>query len=83
MAIINVYKVMLEHFSLALAVFQIFETQIVLPWKGRSRSRRTTFAMAPYHVQYITSYLIAIVMFALSVNNFEIFVKQINCKSLP
>ena len=74
----------LEHFLLALSVFQIFEPQIVWPWKGRSRSRRTTFAMAPYHGQYIIFYLTAIVMFALSVNIFEIFATQIKCqKVLP
>ena len=41
--------------------------EIVWPWKYRSRSWCTTFAMTPYDGKYLTSYLMAIVMFALTI----------------
>ena len=65
MANINLYniKVILEHFLLALIVLQIFIFQNVWPWKCMSRKWCTTFAMAPFNSKYLTSYLIAIVMF--------------------
>ena len=66
-------KVPLEHFSLALTIFQIYIIwfpEIVWPWKYRSRSRCTTFALAPFDGKYLTSYLMAIVMFAPSPTNF-------------
>ena len=39
-------------------------------------SRRTTFAVVPFDGKYPTSYLIAIVVFALSLSIYEIFANQ-------
>ena len=72
MANINLHKVILEHFSLALTVFEIFTFQNTWPWKYKSRSRCTTFAVAPIDDKYWTSYSIAIVIFALSLTIYEI-----------
>ena len=60
MANINLYK---SHFWLAFNVFEIFTFQISWPGKCRSRSW-TAFAVAPFDCKYLTSYLMAIVMFA-------------------
>ena len=46
------------------------------PW----RTRCTTFAMAPSGGTYTTSYLMTIVMFALSLNIYEIFTDQQKCQ---
>ena len=59
-------KVMPEHFLLALTVFEIFPFQNSSPWKCRSRSWSRTFVVAPFDDKCLTSYLIAIVMFAFS-----------------
>ena len=57
--------VKIEHFSLALTVFEKFTFQNAWPWKCRSRSWRTTFAVAPFDGRHPISYLMVIVMFAL------------------
>ena len=127
----NLYKVILKHFSLALAVFQILYIIFSRNWVTlkiyRLRSRYTIFIMAqstaikiileyfslaytvfsilhiiyfkkccdlenigqrhdshmaPFDSKYMTSYLMALVMFgdfALSVTIYEIFAKQIKC----
>ena len=59
-------KVTYEHFSLALTVFEIFTFQNSWHWKCRSRSFCTTFAVSPFDRIFLTSYLMAIVMFAVS-----------------
>ena len=61
---INLYKVVFEHFSLGLILFQILTFQNLWHSKCRSRSWCTTFAVAPFDEKYLTSYLMAIVMFA-------------------
>ena len=43
-------------------------------------SRGTTFTMASFKGKYITSYLMTMVMFALSLTIYEIFENQIKCK---
>ena len=59
-------KVILEHFSLAFIIFEILIFHIsAWPWKCRSRSWCTTFAVAPFDGTYMISYLMAIVMFEL------------------
>ena len=57
-------KVIPEDFSLALTIFKIFTFQNVWPWKCKLRSR--CFTAAPFDGKYMTSYLMAIVMFAFS-----------------
>ena len=50
----NVWKSMkgiLDHFSLFLTVFEIFTFQNSWSWKCRSRTWRTTFAVAPFVCQ--------------------------------
>ena len=54
--------------------------EIVWPWKYISR-RRTTFALAPFDGKYLTSYLMALVMLALSLTICEIFAKILQCQS--
>ena len=44
-------------------------------------SRSTTFAVAPFDGKYLTSFLIVIVMFALSLTNYEIFANQEKCQN--
>ena len=51
-------------FSLALAGFEIFTFQNSLPWICRSMSCCRTFEVSPFDGKYMTSYLMAIVMFA-------------------
>ena len=53
-----------EHVWLAFTVFEIFTLQISWLWKWRSRSWWTVFAVASFDCKYLTSYLMAIVMFA-------------------
>ena len=64
MANISLYKVTVEHFSLALTVFEIFTFHDSWPWKCRSRSWCTAFAVVPYDCKNPTSYLMTIVKFA-------------------
>ena len=77
-------KDILEHFSLALTVFQILYIiwfwEILWPWKYRSRSCFTTFAVVPFDGKYLTFYLTAIEMFASSLAICKIFQKIIKCK---
>ena len=56
-------KIIHEHFSIALAAFQKFTFQNVRPWKWRSKTRCTTFAVVLFDGKYLTSYPMAIVMF--------------------
>ena len=65
-SISTVIKIIYEHFSPALNVFKIFTFQNSLPWNCRLRSRCTAFAVAPFDGKCLTSYLMAIVMFASS-----------------
>ena len=78
-------KVILEHFFLAFTVFQklniIRFPDILWHWKYRSRSRCTTFAMAPFDGKYLTSRLMVIVGFALSLTTCDIFSKIIKCQT--
>ena len=53
-------KVTIEHYSIALTIFQILAFQIVNPWKCRS----TAFAIEPFDSKYMSSY--SMVMYALS-----------------
>ena len=50
----NIYKVIAEHYSIALTVFQILVFQFLWPYKCRSRSWSTSFAMAPFDAKYMT-----------------------------
>ena len=74
-------KVVREHFPLTLAVFEIFTCQSSWPWKCRSRSWCKKFAVAPFCGRYTTSYLMAIVMFALSLTICKIYAKLIKCQN--
>ena len=47
---------------------------------SRSRSRSIKFSMTPFNGDYIISYLMVKVTFALSIGIYEIFSKQINFK---
>ena len=53
-------------FAIALTVFEIFAFQKSWPWKCMSKSWYTTFAVASFDSKYVTSYLMAMVIFALS-----------------
>ena len=64
MANINLYTSHTWASLLALTVFEIFIFQSWWPWKCRSWSWCTTFAVAPFDGKYLTSYLMTIVMFA-------------------
>ena len=70
-------KVMLDHFSPALTVFQILTFQITWPSKYRSRSRYVTFALTPFDGKYTTFYSMTTASFALSLTIYEIFSNQI------
>ena len=72
----NSIKITPEHFSLALTVFEIFIFENSWPWKCKSRSWRTGFAVAPFDGKYLTFNLTAIVMFALSLTVYEIFANK-------
>ena len=54
-------KVIVEHYLLALAVFEILAFQNSWPWKCRSRSWRPPLAVALLDGKYLTSYLVVIV----------------------
>ena len=58
MAYINLYKTHSRTFLLALTTCKIFTFQISPPWKCRSKSWCTTFAVEPFDRKYLTSYLI-------------------------
>ena len=59
-------KVILEHFSLALAVFQIFAFQTnFATLKMLFNVMMNNFAVLPYDGKYLTSNLMAIVLFAI------------------
>ena len=73
-------KVIRDHFSLALTVVQILALHILWPWKRRSRSRCTTFAMTPSDGKYMICYLISIIMFVLSLAIYERCARQIKCR---
>ena len=60
----NLYKFHTWAFWLPLTVFKIFIFQILWPWKCRSRSWWTALAVAPFDFKYLTSYLMALVIFA-------------------
>ena len=51
-----------EHFLLALAVFQILAFPILRPWKYKSRSRCTTFAMVLLDDEYQPLYFIKVIL---------------------
>ena len=70
----------IRHCSLALTIFETLTFQNWCPWKRRSRSWYMTFAVAPFDGKYIASYLMAIVMFALSHTICEIIAKLIKCQ---
>ena len=57
-------KVILEHFSLAPSIFEIFTFQNLWQRKCRLKLWCTTFAVPPFDGKYQTFYLMAIVMFA-------------------
>ena len=74
-------KVILEYFSSALIVFEIFKFQNSWPQKCRSRTWCTTLAIVPFDGKYLTYNLMPIVMFALSLTISEIFAFQIKCQN--
>ena len=45
-------------------------------------SRYTTLALAPFDGKYMTSYVMAIIMFASDLTIYEIFAKHIKCKTV-
>ena len=47
----------------------------------KSKSRRTSFPVAPFDGKYLTSYLMVIVMVALSLTVDEIFAHQEECQN--
>ena len=76
-------KVIQSIFALALTICEIFTFQNSWPWKCRSKSWCTTFTLAPCDGKYISSYLMTIVMFVLSLNVYKIFSKQEKCQNWP
>ena len=75
----NIYK--RDHwafFSLALTVFKIFTFKNSWHWKCRSWSWHKIFVVAPFDGECLTSNLMAIVMFALSLLVYEILEKRQN-----
>ena len=52
-----------------------------MPWKSWSMLGTIAFAMVPFDGKYMTSYLMAIVMFALTLIIYEVYAKQ-NAESL-
>ena len=75
-------KVILENFLLVLTVFEIFTIKDSRPWKCRSKSWCTTFTVAPIDGKCPNSYLMAIVVFALSLIIYDIFVNQEKWKKI-
>ena len=66
---INLYKSHTwVYFMLALTLFEIFTFQNLWPWKCKLMSWCTIFAVAPFDGKCPTSYLMAIVMLALSLS---------------
>ena len=66
---INLYKCRSWSFfasSHRFCVFEIFIFQNVWPWKCRSNSCCTILVVAPFDGNYLTSYLMALVMFTFS-----------------
>ena len=59
-------KVILEHFLLALTVFELFTFNNLWLWKYKSWC--TEFSVASFDSKYLTSYLMAIVMFVFPSN---------------
>ena len=57
-------KFILEHLSLDLTVFKILTFQNVWLWKCMSKLWCTTFTVTPFDGQYMTSYMMAIVVIA-------------------
>ena len=55
-----------EHFSLDLMVFEIFTFQNSWHWKCRSRSWHTAYAVSLFKGKHQTSYMMVIIMLALS-----------------
>ena len=76
MANINLYKSHTLAFFASSHHFEIFTFQNSWPWKCRSRSWCTTFAVAPFDGKCSTFYLVAIVMYAPSLAVYEIFAKM-------
>ena len=70
-------KVILEHSSIALTLFEIFIFKNSWPWKCRSRLWCITLA---FEGKYLTSHMMVIIMFALSLTIYEIFANQEICK---
>ena len=75
MANINIYKKRRWAF-IALTVSQVLAFQILWPWKKEDQGHYVQHLQW----QYMTSYLMAIVMFVLSVTIYEIFSRQIKCQ---
>ena len=63
---INLYKVIIEHISLAVTVSEIVIFLNSWPWKCRSRSWCTTFAQTSIDGKCLISYLMGTIMFAFS-----------------
>ena len=85
MASVKLYRSCTWAFFLsALTVLHILNiiwfSGILWPWKYRSRSRCTTFAMTPFDGNYLTFYLMSMVILALSLTICEIFAKIIKCQ---
>ena len=77
MANINLYESHSRSFFAISHVFEIFAFQNSWPWKCRSRSWCSTFAVATFDGKYLTANPTAIVIFDLSLTICEIFAYQI------
>ena len=75
-------NVTLMHFCISCHQFQDFNNLNCLPWKFRSRSWITTTVLMPFNGKYMTSYLMSMVMFALSVAMYNIFPNQLDCQNV-
>ena len=78
--ILENFLLALENFLLALIVFEIFALQFVT-LKCRLRSECATFAVAPFEGKYMTSYLMALEICAISFAVCAIFTKQEKCRT--
>ena len=74
-------------YLMAIVMFAFFQSLLVKiatwkfwHWECRSRSWRTTFAMALFDGKSMTSYLMTMAMFALSLTIYETFANQIKWK---
>ena len=80
---INVYKSHNAHFCASSHRFSHINVANVWSWKFRSSSQSTMITVVTFDGKYMTSYLMAILMFALSITIYKIFTNQTKCQVWP